>query len=151
MKCANEMNVLVNEALEKQRLAEERERARLEQENLQAKIDAIAHCENTIAKELEKEAQKGCTCVVLDYSLEQGWGGVYPDCIMQLATEKRKYANGKKSYCPYGERIHLPTVVRYLRDNCYKVDVHEHGHMRYGSGYHSGIRLVIRIPSNPCV
>lgn len=150
MKCANEMNVLVNEAHERQRLAEEKERIRIEQENLQAKIEAIAHCENTIAKELEEEARRGCTWVILDYSLEEGWRNTHPNCVMQLVTEKRKYANGKKSYCPYGARIHLPTVVEYLCDHCYKVEVREHGHMRYGTGYHPGIRLSIKIPSDPC-
>lgn len=62
----------------------------------------------------------------------------------KLEIERRRYANGERSYTPTGETFDLEKFIEYLDQFCYKVEVKEHNYYKsYGRGYINTISLVI--------
>ena len=148
MKCALEMRVALDEAMELARLAEEARLAEIERKRMMLGATSIQFCETVVARALEK-AVKDCHRWV-NIHLGCAQYGDFQGAVYQLRVSEGLYANGDDSCSFTGDPMNIDIIADYLRQHCYDVSIQVYWYKEYGCGWQEGRTLVITIPKNPC-
>lgn len=105
--------------------------------------NAKKFCENVVIPTLLEQVNKG-DAFVYGYFYFEDEGFAKPVIPDGLA-----YSTGELSYHPDPQSapLHIPTVVKYLKDHCYHVTDNRCTYRQYGSGYHRGWVIHVYLPA----
>ena len=156
MKCAIEMNQVVEQVQAIQLAQKMAEEMRIKRAIAMAQENSVAFCETVIAKKLEQVAKAGERFCDIILGLHCWSNDPYRGMNLYGPIERDGdvYADGTPSMRVKDEALSVETIISYLRKHCYEVEIAKDTlpFKTYGSGWQHGVLMRISIPKNtPCM